>query len=165
LANKLYFQLIYAPNLGLLAVGGPQKYRIFLLGIYKRGIFLKGNLAEAEQRLRDLAAHMCAFGMNKLEQCPELGVGMKITRDVFDRFAISRLDPPIGDVFSGDLLIFLQRMEGVDIKQVGAGQKCSIFFGIPHPDSSRCSTWPYPRGIYPTSGKKSKIFLTNFDFK
>lgn len=51
------------------------------------------------------------FAYKSLERCLRLDFAAK----VFERFAISRLDL---DIFSGDMLVFLQRMEGVDIKQV-----------------------------------------------
>lgn len=78
----------------------------------------KGNSAEAEQRLRYLAAHMQAFGIDKLEQTPQLGIGQPFARPIFDRFAISCLEPSAGDVFSDDLLVFVQSMDGVDIKKI-----------------------------------------------
>ncbi|KAI1720789.1 CRAL/TRIO domain-containing protein [Ditylenchus destructor] len=74
----------------------------------------KGNLDAVEKNLRDLISHREAldYGPGNVLKCCS---SYEFAQKTFERFAISKLEM---DVFSGDVAVFLQRMRGVDLKEI-----------------------------------------------
>uniref|UniRef100_A0A915DI27 CRAL-TRIO domain-containing protein n=1 Tax=Ditylenchus dipsaci TaxID=166011 RepID=A0A915DI27_9BILA len=74
----------------------------------------KGDLEAVELKLKELIAHRQTLGYNEanvLECCSTF----EFAKKTFERFSISQLKI---DVFSEDVAVFLQKMRGVDIKEI-----------------------------------------------
>uniref|UniRef100_A0A0N4Z1B4 CRAL-TRIO domain-containing protein n=1 Tax=Parastrongyloides trichosuri TaxID=131310 RepID=A0A0N4Z1B4_PARTI len=74
----------------------------------------KGNENIIETRLKEYVRHRKGLnyeGENLFKQCEELDFAKK----VWDKFSISKLEQTD---YSGDVAVFLQRMEGTDLKEI-----------------------------------------------
>jgi len=73
-----------------------------------------GDLDVIEQKLKELITHRQTLGYN-VDNVIECCSNFDFARKTFERFCISQLKM---DVFSEDVAVFLQRMRGVDIKEI-----------------------------------------------
>uniref|UniRef100_A0A0K0EIE6 CRAL-TRIO domain-containing protein n=1 Tax=Strongyloides stercoralis TaxID=6248 RepID=A0A0K0EIE6_STRER len=74
----------------------------------------KGHEETIEIKLKEYIRHRKSFnyeGDNVIKQCENL----EFAKSVWDKFSISKLDQTD---YSGDVAVFLQRMEGTDIKEI-----------------------------------------------
>ncbi|CAJ0582509.1 unnamed protein product, partial [Mesorhabditis spiculigera] len=79
--------------------------------------FLRGNKGDEEltiRRLRDYFTHRALLGYDNLDDLQILRK-MPITKDCFERFSISKMDPSVS---SNNCHVIVQRMESSDVKEI-----------------------------------------------